>query len=257
MNFQSLNSATPNGFSIGIFGDGGVGKTTLLGSIPEDKLLYISIEGGEDTIRQYSNPRVHVPPKPTPKEPFCFKDSLDEVYTYLRTEKHDFSFIAIDSASELEKYFQFMYAFSMGKDIASLREYGQASEIVYKYITQFRDLKNPSNNACGRPINTIFILLEFPLEINRTEGGEITTKISPLLTKKLSSKVTAMVDVMTRLEVSTGGQRSLRFQPTANVTAKTRFNCLPALLPMKDKSFSFYNEVVIPIGKEIMSYKRS
>jgi phage nucleotide-binding protein len=254
-NIVKLAALPISGFSFGLFGDGGAGKTTILKTLPGEKTLYISIEGGEDVLRNHSSLSVARPEKPSEREPMVFKNDLDSIYTMLRFSKHDFSFVCLDSASELEKYFQLSLAYGNRKDIPALREYGQASELVYKYLVQFRDLKISSNNEVGRPINTFFIFSEFPAEVSKSET-ETTTKISPLVTGKLVKKVFAMCDVMARLEIEGNGERMLRFQPTRDIVAKCRYQSLPPVIRGVGMDFDFYGKVITVIGKEIMTYKQ-
>ena len=238
---KKLSACAPSGFSMAGYGPGGVGKTSLMASLPPEETLYIEIEGGGDVLSGLFDPIVERPAKPSKKSPNAFKSSIEEIYSSLRNTKHNIKYVIIDSASEMEKYFQLGLAMAAGKELTSLKEYGGASELTYKYLVQFRDLKFAENNEVKRPINTIFICGEIAQEVLRSEDQTIT-KMYPLLTRKLAIKVIHLLDVIFRLEMTTTQERLLRFLPTRDIEAKTRY-ALRNMSPVT-QSFNFYEKVV-------------
>lgn len=244
-----MMNRTPTGFAGCIFGPPGAGKTSLAKSLPPAQSLYVEIEGGSGPLFEAGwNAESETPAKPTQKDPNAFKNDLDRIINMLRYEKHNFHYVIIDSASEIEKYYQMALCYVAGRPITSLKDYGGGADLMYKTAVELRDLKDPQNNKCGHAVNVIFIAAEFPLPISRTENEELTV-LYPLLTKKMALKFAHLLDFQARLEVPANqAGRFLRFHPTNIVAAKCRYQRIQNIANV-GPDFNFYEKVV----KEILT----
>lgn len=250
MEIKSVNrNAVADGFAGILYSDSGTGKTTLLDSLPEKKLYIVSIEAGLSVLKKDHD--YHETLMPTLKKPNLFIDSIREAYEFLRFQQHSYEYVAIDSTSEMERFLQYSACCLASKTIPTLHHIGTAASLMRKMIMEFRDLKKAANNAVNRPINVILIAGSFPLETLRTDE-KVTTRRFPSLTKKFSQEICALVDFVGHMEVNESQNRLLRFHPTSEVMAKTRYSCLKNIV-QGQTWINFYNEVVKPIQAEISS----
>lgn len=231
---RSLDRSFISGFSACIYASGGAGKTSMVKMLPPDETLYISIDDSSFPIRERNFYYVQLP-KPTQENPTGFVKELNNVYESIRTDKNcPFKYIVIDSISELERYFTYQSIYKrndmkrqvdIGDSIATLKDYGDAAVLTYKYIINFRDLKNSSNTASGNVINTFFIANEMSEEIIKTETKTLK-KILPFLTGKTSAKLRDAVDILGYIQVLDNGERQLQLNPSQEIEAKNRFQTL-------------------------------
>lgn len=243
------SNPTADGFSAIIFGDSGAGKTTMLDSLPAGKTLIISIEGGLDVLANDHHFVECV--MPSLKTPAIFMDKINSVYQSLRFEDHPYEFVAIDSASEMERYLQYTQCCLASKTTPTLNHIGGAAAVMRKIIMEFRDLKKTSSNKVGRPINPIFIAGSFPLETLRN-SDQVVTKRFPMLTKKFSQEICGLVDIVAHFEIDSGQQRILRVNPTSEVMAKTRYHSLKNITQTGADRVNFFEQVVKPVRVEIL-----
>lgn len=197
------------GHSLIVYSDSGKGKTYLLGTLPEKETLIVDIEGGLTSISHKKIDYVPIPEGlPGIKK---FKD----IHEALRTGSLKYKNVALDSATELERYLQFSLLRERGKTFLQLKEYGDSSQKMREYLRLFRDL-----TAIG--INVIFTALEMPLEIQRGED-ELLTKSFPMMSKKLSPEICGYVDMVAKLEVNPKtGDRRLNFTGSDVQIGKSR-----------------------------------
>lgn len=241
------------GFSGTIYGDSGIGKTKLIDSFPPDEVLVVDIEGGGSIL--HNNMEYEVMPKPVNKETAqAYLNKLNEIYGKLRfgttadgkpfREWEKIKYVFIDSASEMETYFQQVQSIFSNQIMVRLKEFGEASQITKKFIIQFRDLKDPANTWHNRPINTIFICGEQPIETLKTESLT-TTKTGPMLTKKFSMQIVYLMDFVGHMEMSSG-KRMIRFEPTTDIVAKSRYDSIQGIVsqPQPPLPMNFYELVV-------------
>jgi hypothetical protein len=251
---QKLSAAPESGFSMALYGRAGAWKTGLMRTMPSAKTLYIEIEGGATVLKGYCDPAHRMPAKPSKEHCGAFKADMDGILNELRFTDHNIEYVIVDSATEIEKYLQLGLCYASGKDITSLKEYGGASDLMYKYIVELRDLKFPENNTVGRPINTIFICAETPIEVTRTESTTITMTY-PLLTKKMAIKIAHMLDILAHLEVKSDQMRYLRVCPTDVIAAKSRYPGLARNVDNIGENFPFFEKVVKPILADVKAGK--
>lgn len=209
-----------------LYGDSGVGKTTLAGSadaVPAMRpVIFIDVEGGTESLRN-SYPDVEVVRVKTWQQ-------MQNVYNELYSDKGStYRTVVLDSLTEIQKFNMYdimarqtMLKPEMDPDIPGMREWGKNIEQIRKFVRGFRDL----------PVHTIFTALSASEKDMRT--GAIMQKIA--LSGKLSGEVAAFLDIVGYYymrEVSVGGEeqqlRLLCTQKTERAVAKDRSGRLPAI----------------------------
>lgn len=217
-----------------IYGESGLGKTTLAGSadaVPDMRnVLIIDVEGGTESLR-VPYPNVDV------IRVASWQD-MQNLYSTLQKGGHGYNTVVIDSLTELQK-------FSMDKimrelveskpdrdvDVPSMREWGKNITQIRQVVRAFRDL----------PVSTIFTALD---RADKDERTGITVH-KPYLSGKLASEVAAFLDVVVffyvkEVEEEKDGkkikvqERKILCQPTASHVAKDRTNKLPMVITDPD-----------------------
>lgn len=180
-----------------IYGDTGVGKTTLLGTASEyvgtDPLLLIDIEGGTKSLH---GKQVDV------VRPKMWRE-IQEIYNYLRHENTHYKAVAIDSLTELQR--KHSMGSIMGDLDAESDEYGdlekaisptrqdwlRTGEQMRKFIRAFRDLSYLSDRE--RRVHVIMTALE--------KYDEKKDLVCPQLPGALGLECGAFVDILGRLSI--------------------------------------------------------
>ncbi len=197
------------GISFIIYADPGVGKTTLAATLPPDETLIINCESGLGPLLGKGH------------SVFNLEDmvQLDELYKYLRTEKHPFKYVVIDNVSELEQWIILSLTKKRGKEFTEIREYGDSAYKIREYLHLFRDL-------VFKGITVVFNAWEFPLEIKNNDGC-IITKTFPKLAKRITPEACGIVDVVGHLEChEKSNKRWLRFGASDQFITKSQFKGL-------------------------------
>lgn len=133
--------------SICIYGRAGVGKTTIVGTMPSRGLLIDvpQLEGGTEVLENKDNIDV---------TPVASWDEIDQVYQYLESGKHDYKWAAIDTITAFQELAKRKVI--KDRDISAsphkitLQEFGQIGSLVGELIYKFRLL----------PIFTIWLAQE-------------------------------------------------------------------------------------------------
>ena len=214
--FEKAKSKIDRGISFCIFGDPGVGKTTLATTLPEGETLIVNTEAGLG------------PTLGTNHIIFNLNENLsqlEELYRDIRTRQDTFKNIVLDNVSELEQWMINTLTKSRKKDFVELKEYGDTAYKMREYIRLFRDLVYNGQNV-------VFNAWEQPLEIQRSPGGEVKTKAFPKLSKKLAIELCGLVDVVGHLEMyPKTGDRYIRFEATSEIEAKSQLKGLDKFEP--------------------------
>jgi AAA domain len=216
-----------------LYGNSGVGKTTLAGSADEvpamRPVLFIDVEGGTESLRHsYSDVRVLRVRNWT---------DMQNVYSELYKGDHPYQTVVLDSLTEIQKFN--MYGImntltqqrpDLDPDIPGMREWGKNIEQLRKMVRGFRDL----------PMNTIFTALVKSDKDART--GIIKEK--PMMSGKLADEIAAFLDIVGYYYVKQTGagedtkfERILLTQSTEQQVAKDRSGKLPQIVlspTMKD-----------------------
>jgi hypothetical protein len=226
-----------------VYGDSGIGKTTLLGSADDAPLLrpmlLIDVEGGTESLRlRYPDTDI-VRVESWPQ--------MQEVYNELHRAKHKYRTVGVDSLTEIQKLNMYWImqellknneATRVDPDVPSMREWGKNLEQMRKFVRAFRDLK----------MNTIFTALA--KEDKDGQSGAI--KLRPNLSGKLAQEIPAFLDVVgyyySKEVVEEGETLSIRClltQATERHIAKDRTGRLPMVLKkptMKELTTTIFNE---------------
>ena len=208
-------------FNFLVYGESGVGKTRLLGSVHEVPelcpALLLDVEGGSLTLRNIY------------PELECVRidtwEKLKKVYTRLKTHPdHGYKTIILDSITEMQKI-GMDYTMRIRKDgddlnVPELKEWNINIEQVRKYVRAFRDLEG---------VNTLFTAL-VRVDVDKRSG---LSRKKPSLNGKVADEVCGFLDIVCYLgmeEVEKVNTRILQTGNTPGTIAKDRSNYLPMLI---------------------------
>lgn len=198
------------GISALIYAAAGIGKTTLLGTLP-GRTLVIDIESGTRVLIGKKNiDIIHVPQDLT---------GLKETFDWLRSaEAKAYQFVCLDSATELEKYMLIRLADRAGKNtIPSLKDYGEAQHKMREYLRTIRDL-----TVNGQHV----IINALEMQSDATDGTTQKSRLMPMMMNKLAPEICGLTDIVGRMEISSreesAGERFIRLEATEIITAKDR-----------------------------------
>lgn len=209
----------PTKFNMMVYGDSGVGKTTLAVSsddIPElRKVLILDIEAGLMSVRnKYPN---------ADSVPIKTWQDMQEVYNAIAAGDTGYSTIIVDSLTEAQKMSMDLIMLKVvaeyedrNEDVPGVREWNINIQQTRKFVRAFRDL----------PINTIFTALA--KQDKNAKTGAVRTK--PSLSGKVADEVAGFLDIVTYMyvkEVDSKQERILLCGATAEVVAKDRTDSLP------------------------------
>ncbi len=209
-----------------IYGDSGIGKTTLSGSASVVKgmspVIVVDIEGGTESLRR-PYPDVEVITVRTWKQ-------MQDVYNELYEGKHGYKTVVIDSFTEVQKFSmnEIMRELierrpELDPDVPSKREWGKNLNQMRNYVRGFRDLE----------MHTIFTALN---KSTFNENSGLTTN-EPNATGQFAKEIPALLDVvlyyyMKAVTTDNGviTKRLLLSQKTETIVAKDRTGTLPMVL---------------------------
>lgn len=145
-----------------IYGRGGVGKTTLLGTMPGKGLVIDvpQVEGGTSVLLDKAD-KIDV-------VPVVAWEELDEVYQHLKRGSHDYKWVAIDTISAVQELAKRKSI--RERDLASdphailLQDWGKIGQLMAELIYTFRLL----------PIHIIALAQEKQRDRQGDDGRQIT-----------------------------------------------------------------------------------
>jgi phage nucleotide-binding protein len=154
------SSTATQAFGICIYGRGGTGKTTLVGTMPGKGLIIDvpQIEGGTFVLEDKAA-NIDVVPVET-------WNDVDGIYWYLRNQRHDYRWVAIDSITAFQELAKRKVVserdLSADPHVIALQEWGKMGQLVGDLVYRFRTL----------PVHTIWIAQE--RKHGSEEGGSVT-----------------------------------------------------------------------------------
>lgn len=234
--YKPGEAAAGQTFSACIYGRGGVGKTTLLGSMPGKGLVIDvpQIEGGTFVLEDHAD-RIDV-------VPVTEWDEIDPIYWYLAKEDHGYQWVAVDSITAMQTLAQRKTVKERPLDAdphtISLQEYGKIGQLMKELVYRFRTL----------PIHVIWIAQERSFgSLEETSGKTIGPDVLPgALQGLLPSMI--LVGRLYVHETAEGWERRLRIGPSDDFYTKARAK--PGLdVPPIVKDPSLYGIIRFLLGR--------
>ncbi len=194
----------------------GMGKTTLLGSLP-GRTLIIDVDKGTSVLKGKENVDI-----------VRLSEDLSDLPAVLKELQASCPYdnVCIDSLSELERG-MLTYFGRVGKNdgVPEMGHYQKVDFKIMDYCRQFR----------GLPCNIVFTAWEYLAEVIAV-SGEKYTQARPMLRDKTVNNVCGLCDVVGQVIVSTkDGERYVRLEGTNTVVAKDR---------LKKRKFCRFEEAI-------------
>lgn len=151
-----------------VYGRGGVGKTTLLGTMPGKGLVIDvpQVEGGTSVLADKAS-KIDV-------LPIVKWEELNDVYRYLKAGEHDYKWVAIDTLTAVQELAKRKSLAE--RDLAAdphqvtMQDWGKIAQLMAELVYTFRLL----------PIHVIFLAQEKQRDRGGEEGGtEYQPAVSP------------------------------------------------------------------------------
>lgn len=207
-------SGRPKYIKMLIYGKPGVGKTILAASAPAP--LLVDIERGTLSLQNEDLKKKGVVPEDIDIQPIEIFTQMNNVFEFLKDEKHDYKTVIIDSLTSLQqKSMDAIMEKESAKDpkknpdLSTQNDWGVNTGQIKKIIRYFRDL----------PMNVIFTCLA--KEWTSDEGLVLT---NPAISPSVSDVACAYTDIIGYMFTAgkEGETRAILFQPTERYFAKDR-----------------------------------
>lgn len=179
-----------------IYGASGSGKTTFAGGA--EKVIFASAEGGLLSIASKLPNYVEIK---------SLQD-LKDFYLYLKTQKHDFETVVIDSITEINDIIKIDIEKKTGKAM-QLQDWGTLSKEIRNIFRSFRDL----------PMHVVFIAQE---TIDEKDENGTASKIVPSLNGKASTEIAYFMDIVGYIFVAKDGSHKVITASNARLLTKDR-----------------------------------
>ncbi len=203
MNITKAKDIKPENLSVVIYGAPGMGKTTLLGTLPGETLI-IDVDKGTSVLAGAENVDV-----------VRISENIAEIPGIIKElqAKCEYDNVCLDSVSELERaMLAYFGRTGNNKGVPSLQDYQRADCYIIDWCRQLRSL------AC----NVIFTAWEKYTEIT-APTGEKYTRTSPLLRDKNMENICGLCDLVGRIVTnSENGERYVWLEGRPEVVAKDR-----------------------------------
>lgn len=203
------------GISALVYGESGMGKTHLIGTLKGKTLIIASEVNGLRTLKRtgaFNSGKVQVVPLPTTE------DGVKDLFESLLLDNIDYDNIVVDSWSELDRLCLMMKSKNNGNDgVPTLQNYGQ------NQIKQQRLLQMLVDVAAlkGKRVLVTCLSKEF---VESRSGEEEVLKAYPCMTTKgLQPFICQIFDIVAHIEKSAkSGERFLRLTGDNSCIAKDR-----------------------------------
>jgi GTPase SAR1 family protein len=214
------------GISMIVYGDPGVGKTslpkTLLGweygkgyihkpYFKKEEVFVIDVECGESVLA-HKGKRVVTSYRVTEDEESLLK--FKDVVKFLHEMKHPFKLVVVDNMSELEKFFLMALTKRKELNVPRQKEWGDDAFYMRKNI---RDLRNLTYKG----VNIIFNFWAMIVPIEDKEG-HISSYMAPMVMRSTTMEYIGLVEHTAFMGVSDKGSRFLQFESNKLIKCKRR-----------------------------------
>lgn len=178
-----------------VYGSSGTGKTSFGGTAK--KAIFASAEGGLLAIADKQPNYVEIKSL----------NDLREMLVYLKTQKHDYETVIIDSITEINEIIKADIEKKTGKAM-EIKDWGTLAKNIKEILRGFRDL----------PMHVLFIAQEAT-----EKDGDVVTKVVPSLNGKAATEIAYFMDIVGYLYIEKGtGARKLITLPNSMYLTKDR-----------------------------------
>jgi len=225
---DEYDRGTDSDGSIGvIYGAEGTGKTTALRNLPAVSTLVIGFDSGTKVLKKMGyGHRVQKLRGDLANLDALFElITADESSPYWDTKKQLFpkgiKFVVIDHFTEMFKWIENAYADRRDHFTLTLKDRGDTSSSINRYIRMFRDLSDLG-------INVVFLALEELYEVGEKagEGGSIK-KLMPSSSVKVSKQLCGIADFVGRLVYDVSqDSRAIRMYGSVEESISCKSRCV-------------------------------
>lgn len=196
-----------------IYGEQGTGKTTIAGTFPGPVVYVDCNEEGTLSVRGQGHKRFRV-------RKF---DTLEGIYWYLKTQKHPFKTVVIDTTTQLADIgMQKVLEEDDHSGLPIRKHWGQNTQLMKTWLILFRNLE----------MNTVFTAQVRRLDEEDLDDDESYTKV-PMLSPAVRAVLGAAVDIIgysyikevekeVKGRVKKGYSYRLRIGPHSEILTKVR-----------------------------------
>ena len=195
----------PENLSVLLYGAPGMGKTTLLGTLP-GRTLIIDADKGTSVLAGAENVDV-----------VSISENIGEIPGILKElqGKCEYDNVCLDSVSELERaMLAYFGRTGNNRGVPGLQDYQRVDYYIIDWCRQMRSL----------PCNVIFTAWEKYAEIT-SPNGEKYTRASPMLRDKNVENICGLCDMVGRIVTKAeDGERYVWLEGRADAVAKDRIH---------------------------------
>lgn len=192
-----------------VYGGSGTGKTTFAGTAKD--AIFASAEGGLLSIASQSPNYVDI----------RSLQDLRDLLIYLKTQKHSYKTVIIDSITEINEIIKLEIEKKNGRAMA-IQDWGTLGKDIRALLRAFRDL----------PMHVLFIAQEI-----QDKDEDKVVKITPSLNGKSATDIAYFMDIVGYLYIEKDGTRVMVTNPNAKLLTKDRTNKITADTPVNFQSW--------------------